>query len=44
MSLVQSAKLRGLDPWACLRDVLARVHGHPSNSIDEFLPHLWRLA
>ena len=44
MSLVQSAKLNGLDPWAYLRDVLARIHSHPSNSIDELLPHRWRPA
>ena len=28
LSLVQSAKLNGLDPWAYLRDVLARIHTH----------------
>jgi hypothetical protein len=44
MSLVQSAKLNKLDPWASLRDVLARIHGHPSNRIDELLPHRWRPA
>ena len=42
MSLVQSAKLNGLDPWAYLRDVLARIHQHPSHRIDELLPHRWR--
>ena len=42
MSLVQSAKLNGLDPWAYLRDVLARIHSHPSNRIDALLPHRWR--
>jgi hypothetical protein len=42
MSLVQSAKLNGIDPWAYLRDVLARVHSHPSNRIDELLPHRWQ--
>jgi transposase len=42
MSLVQSAKMNGLDPWAYLRDVLARIHSHPSHRIDELLPHRWR--
>ncbi len=44
MSLVQSAKLNGLDPWAYLRDVLARIHSHPSQRIDEWLPPRWRPA
>jgi transposase len=42
MSLVQSAKLNKIDPWAYLRDVLARIHGHPNSRIDELLPHRWR--
>ena len=29
MSLVQSAKLNGHDPWAYLRDVLERLPTHP---------------
>ncbi len=44
MSLVQSAKLNGVEPWAYLRDVLARIHSHPSQRIDELLPHRWRPA
>jgi len=44
MSLVQSVKLNALDPWAYLRDVLARIHSHPSHRIDELLPHRWRPA
>jgi transposase len=44
MSLVQSAKLNGLDPWAYLRDVLARIHSHPSHRLDELLPHRWRAS
>ncbi|GAA4350937.1 hypothetical protein GCM10023165_38720 [Variovorax defluvii] len=42
MSLVQSAKLNGLDPRAYLRDMLARIHSHPSHRLDELLPHRWR--
>jgi hypothetical protein len=42
VSLVQSAKLKGQDPWAYLRDVLARIHSHPSHRLDELLPHRWR--
>ena len=42
MSLVQSAKLNGLEPWAYLRDVLTRIHSHPSHRLEELLPHRWR--
>ena len=41
MSLVQSAKLNGHDPWAYLKDVLQRLQGHPNHRIDELLPHRW---
>ena len=44
MSLVQSAKLNGHDPWAYLRDVLERLPRHPNSRIDELLPHRWRPA
>ena len=44
MSLVQSAKLNGHEPWAYLRDVLERLPGHPNSRIDELLPHRWRPA
>jgi transposase len=42
MSLVQSAKLHGHDPWVYLKDVLERLLAHPNNRIDELLPHRWK--
>jgi transposase len=42
MSLVQSAKMNGVEPWAYLRDVLARIHSHPNSRIEELLPHRWQ--
>ena len=42
MSLVQSAKLNGHDPWAYLRDVLERLLSHPNSRIEELLPHRWQ--
>ncbi len=44
MSLVQSAKLNGHDPWAYLRDVLTRLPTQLNSRIEELLPHNWRPA
>ena len=44
MSLVQSAKLNGHEPWAYLKDVLTRLPTHLNSRIDELLPHLWQPA
>jgi transposase len=41
MSLVQSAKLHGYDPWAYLRDVLQRLPTQRNSRIEELLPHRW---
>ena len=41
MSLVQSARLCGHDPWVYLRDVLSRLPTHPARDIDALLPHRW---
>lgn len=41
MSLVQSARLNGHEPWAYLKDVLERLLEHPNHRIDELLPHRW---
>ena len=37
-SLMETAKLNGLDPQAYLTEVLARIGDHPINRIDELLP------
>jgi transposase len=42
MSLIQSAKLNGHDPYRYLKDVLERLPTHSDNRIDEILPHRWR--
>ena len=41
MSLIQSAKLNGHDPYAYLRDVLERLPTQRASDIDELLPHRW---
>lgn len=41
-SLIETAKLNGVEPYAWLRDVLTRmVEGHPANRLDELLPWNW---
>jgi len=42
MSLIQSAKLNGHDPYAYLKDVLARLPTHKNSQIGELLPHRWQ--
>ena len=42
MSLIQSAKLNDLDPYAYLRDVLERLPTQPASQVHELLPHAWR--
>ena len=37
-SLIETAKLNGVNPQAWLTDVLARIADHPINKIDELLP------
>ena len=39
-TLIETAKLYGVDPQARLTDVLGRIAGHKVNRIDELLP--WR--
>jgi transposase len=41
MSLIQSARLNGHDPYRYLRDVLERLPTQPARRIEELLPHRW---
>ena len=41
MSLIQSAKLNGHDPYAYLKDVLTRLPTQRNSMIAELLPHRW---
>ena len=42
MSLIQSAKLNGYEPYVYLKDVLARLPTHKNSQIEELLPHRWQ--
>ena len=41
MSLIQSAKLNGHDPYVYLKDVMERLPTQPTNRLEELLPHRW---
>lgn len=42
MSLIQSARMYGDDPYAYLRDVMARMIMQRASQIGELLPHRWQ--
>ncbi|TAJ64692.1 transposase, partial [Variovorax sp.] len=44
MSLIQTAKLNGHDPYAYLKDVMTRLPTHRARDIAELLPHRWDAA
>jgi transposase len=43
-SLIETAKLSGLDPQKYLADVLARIADHPARQISDLLPWHWKPA
>lgn len=42
MSLAQSARLNGHDPWVYFKDVLTRLPTHLNSRIEDLLPHRWQ--
>ncbi len=44
MTIIESAKLSGLDPEAYLADIFRRIHDHKINRLDELLPWHWAEA
>lgn len=42
MSLIQSARLNWHDPYAYLKDLMARLPTQKNRQIEEFLPHRWQ--
>jgi len=42
MSLIQSARMNGHDPYAYLQDVLTRLPTHQARRVEELLPHRWQ--
>ena len=42
MSLIQTAKMNGIEPLACLTDMLTRLPTHPNSRIAELLPTRWQ--
>ena len=43
LSLIESAKLNGHDPWAYLKDVFERLPTLKQRDLAQLLPHNWRL-
>lgn len=44
MSLIQSAKLNGHDPYLYMKDVLTRLPTTKQKDIELLLPHRWQLT
>ena len=41
MTLIETAKLNGHDPWAYLKDVFERLPTLKNVDLHQLLPHLW---
>jgi len=41
-TIIETAKMNGINPQAYLADILARIADHPSRRIDDLLPWRWK--
>ncbi|MBV1703164.1 MAG: transposase domain-containing protein, partial [Hyphomicrobiales bacterium] len=41
LTIIETAKLHGLNPEVYLTDVLTRVQDHPADRLEELLPWQW---
>jgi hypothetical protein len=41
-TILETAKMSGVNPQAYLTDILARIADHPINKIDALLPWCWK--
>ena len=41
MTVIETAKLNGLDPLAYLADILNRIQDHKINKLNDLLPWNW---
>jgi transposase len=41
-TLIQTARMNGVDPQAWLTDVLARINDHNIQKLDQLLPWNWK--
>lgn len=44
LSLIETARLNGLEPYAYLKDVLTRINAQRMDRLDELLPMNWKSA
>ncbi len=44
MTVIETAKMNGLDQKVYLADILARIHDHKINRLEELLPWNWKPA
>lgn len=42
MTVIETAKMNGLDPQAYLTDIFTRIHDHPNKQLHQLLPWNWQ--